>query len=360
MKSKIFSCIIGVGVIALVCLGSNAQGQKRVKKTRPANPPATTTNSNASDYFNGNNTTPNTAAPTSGDTSKPKKTNVPIEVVPSTGNVLTDNVAPSMRSEDVIDRNLIKERTPLPYQYIREDDAVYMQRVWRVIDTKEKINLPFRNPSVNDGNSEMFLSILYKAIADTLGDPANRVLAFKDDRFSEPISPAEFRNKFSGGFDTSDVLDLQGNRVKVQVRAKSFPVDSVTQFEIKEEWVFDKQTSRLYARILGIAPMMKTYRGDGTAVSTQAYPLFWIYYPDLRPTLAKREVYSFKNYGSRMTWEDLFESRMFSSFIIKSTLDNPFDETLATKYPNNTLFRLLEGEKIKDKIFDYEQSLWSY
>jgi hypothetical protein len=51
---------------------------------------------------------------------------------------------------------------------------------------------------------------------------------------------------------------------------------------------------------------------------------------------------------------------MFSSYIVKSSFDNPFDIDLATVYPNNTLFRLLTGEKIKDKIFNYEQSLWSY
>ncbi len=56
-----------------------------------------------------------------------------------------------------------------------------------------------------------------------------------------------------------------------------------------------------------------------------------------------------------MTWEELFESRMFSSYITKSTLDNPYDRAL-NQYIKDPLFRLLEGEKIKDKIFDYEQS----
>jgi hypothetical protein len=88
--------------------------------------------------------------------------------------------------------------------------------------------------------------------------------------------------------------------------------------------------------------------------------VWWVYYPDLRPILSKYEVYNPKNIGAQMTWEELFESRMFSSYIVKSSIDNPFDIDLATVYPNNTLFRLLNGEKIKDKIFNYEQSLWSY
>jgi len=89
--------------------------------------------------------------------------------------------------------------------------------------------------------------------------------------------------------------------------------------------------------------------------------MFWVYYPDLRPMLAKAEVYNPKNMGqSRMTWEELFESRMFSSYIVKSTLDNPQNKLIKSLYPNAPILALLEGENIKDKIFNYEQDLWSY
>jgi len=62
---------------------------------------------------------------------------------------------------------------------------------------------------------------------------------------------------------------------------------------------------------------------------------------------------------SRMTWEELFEARMFSSYIIKSTLDNPMNKYLRTMI-NDPILRLLEGDNIKDKIFNYEQNLWQY
>ena len=91
-------------------------------------------------------------------------------------------------------------------------------------------------------------------------------------------------------------------------------------------------------------------------------PLFWVYYPDMRPIFAKYEVYNGKNYGARMSWEELFESRMFYGRIIKSTLDNPFDEFLSEQQglKDNKILQLLEGERIQNKIFDYEQNLWSY
>jgi hypothetical protein len=82
----------------------------------------------------------------------------------------------------------------------------------------------------------------------------------------------------------------------------------------------------------------------------------------MRPIFAKYEVYNGKNFGARSTWEELFESRMFSGRIIKSTIDNPFDLPIAATpgLKDNGVFQLLEGERIKEKIFNYELDLWSY
>ena len=90
--------------------------------------------------------------------------------------------------------------------------------------------------------------------------------------------------------------------------------------------------------------------------------LFWVYYPDMRPVFAKYEVYNGKNFGARMSWEDLFEGRMFYGRIIKSTIDNPYDLFIRNYkgLADNTILQLLEGETIKEKIFNYEQDLWSY
>jgi hypothetical protein len=50
---------------------------------------------------------------------------------------------------------------------------------------------------------------------------------------------------------------------------------------------------------------------------------------------------------------------MFSSRIIKSTLNNPNDFYISN-YIKDPILGLLEGENIKDQIFNYEQDLWSY
>ncbi len=280
--------------------------------------------------------------------------NIPIVVVASTGNAAMDTILPSLRNDASIERNLIKDRQPLAYEHIREDDAVYRQRVWRELDTREKMNLPFRYAADEDNGNQRFISIILKAIRD------REITAFDaslDDRFTTPLTPDKVMQSFSGGVDTVPVYDMQGNIEKYEVRTREFDPDSIYQFRIKEEWVFDKESSRMFVRILGICPVKPQYTSSGVFVGM--IPLFWIYYPDSRGVLSRYEAFNGKNFGARMTWEELFENRMFSSYITKSTMDNPYDRRLKD-YIKDPILRLLEGENIKDKIFNYEQDLWSY
>lgn len=310
----------------------------------------TTKKAAASGYTSGYNTPAGSTAPT---TNTPKKA-VPYEYVKSSGGSgIGDTVKPSLRADNAIEKNLVKDRSPLAYEHIREDDAVYKQRVWREIDTREKINLPFRYSANEDNGNQRFISILFDAIQ------AGNVTAFNgdDDRFTTPMTKQMVTSKITGGLDTIPVTDLNGDIIKYEIRQKQVNPDSIYRFRLKEEWIFDKESSRMFVRILGIAPIMPRYTSTGIFVGDEI--LFWIYYPDVRPTLAKYEVYNGKNFGGRMSWEELFESRFFSSYIVKSTLDNPFDRELK-EFIKDPLFRLLEGDNIKERIFNYEQDLWAY
>ncbi len=274
--------------------------------------------------------------------------------------IVLDTPRKSLRNDAAIELNLVKDRTPLAYEHIREDDAVYRQRVWREIDVHEKMNLPFVYKASEDNGNQRFISILLNLIKN--GD-VTAFDAVADDRFTTPMTFKQIAENMVGKPHSISVPDLtndpDGSKglMRDTTIVEQFNPDMVERYLIKEEWVFDKESSRMHVRILGIAPEKTILQPDGSVRATT--PIFWVYYPDLRPMLAKYEAYNGKNYGARMSWEELFESRMFSSRIVKSTLDNPADQYIEV-YIKDPILRLLEGDNMKEKIFNYEQDLWSY
>jgi gliding motility associated protien GldN len=260
----------------------------------------------------------------------------------------------ALRNNFAVDRSQVRDRKPLEYDNLRDDDNIWSEFIWREIDAREKSNQSFLYAGKDDNGDMRFFNVLLNAIKN------DSVTAFSadNDRFTTPLSMEKIMNQTAGIPDTVEVPDpVSGAVEKVITKKPRFSPDSVYTFRLKEQIIFDKEASRLFTRIIGIAPIAK--QQIGSTGKTMSVILFWLYYPDLRKTFAKSDVYNPKNFSSRMTWEELFESRFFSSYIIKSSANNPGDRALSAMI-KDPLFRLLEGENIKTRIFNYEQDLWQY
>jgi len=275
---------------------------------------------------------------------------------PATDSLPIKKIAKSLRRDAAVDDDAIRDRTPLPYEHLRADDAVYRHKIWREIDTREKINLPFRYSADLDNGNQRFISILLQSIQDSLVT----VFSAIDDRFTTPLTKSEVAEKILGPEIEIPMFNEAGEPIAPIKKRNEINLDSIYKFRIKEEVVFDKESSRLFWRILGIAPVQRIVTPQG--IDLGETDVFWVYYPDMRPIFAKYDVYNGKNFGARMSWEELFESRMFHGRIIKSTIDNPYDQFIKNYrgLSDNKILQLLEGETIKEKIFTYEQDLWSY
>ncbi len=330
--------------IFLVAVGDNAMAQKKKAAPRAATKRAGTTkktkNKTKTNIKNGSASADAVSAPAAdGDTLPIKK------------------VLKSLRpDESVSGGDAIRDRIPLPYEDLRADDAVYRHKIWREIDTREKINLPFRYSADQDNGNQRFISILLKAIQDS----AVTVFSAADDRFTTPMTVSEVAGVIAGAEVDVPIYNEKGELTGTKKMRNEINLDSIYKFRIKEEVLFDKESSRLFFRILGIAPVKRVVTAQGLDFGDAE--VFWVYYPDMRATFAKYEVYNGKNFGARMSWEELFESRMFYGRIIKSTIDNPYDQYIKNYkgLNENPILQLLEGENIKEKIFNYEQDLWSY
>jgi gliding motility associated protien GldN len=264
----------------------------------------------------------------------------------------------SLRPDEAVETSALRDRAPLAYEHLRADDAVYRHRIWREIDTREKMNHTFNYAADADNGNQRFISILLQSLQDS----TKEITAFSavDDRFTTPMTRAEIAKVVLGEEIDVPEYDSLGNMIGTKKKRNDINLDSFYKFHVKEEVIFDKESSRLFWRILGIAPVKNIITSQGLDLGPTE--LFWIYYPDMRPIFATFDVYNAKNYGGKMTWEELFESRMFEGRIIKSSMDNPKDLDIRS-YPGikeKPLHQLFEGETIKEKIFTYEQDLWSY
>ena len=260
-------------------------------------------------------------------------------------NILTESSDPNAGKplDDITTKSITNERQVLAYDHVREADIFWEKRIWRVIDIREKMNLPFAYPE------RPFFSILMDAA--TSGEIT--VYSTEDDKFTSQLTPDEVAS-MGATIDTVITFDPETYEEQLQVVRNDINPEDVKRFRMKEVWFFDEESSTLQVRILGIAPLIDKTDENGNFLYEK--PMFWVYYPEARQTLARERVFNIGNDASAVTWEDLMEMRYFSSYIFKES--NVRDRRIQDYLTGIDI--LLEADKIKQEIFNFEHDLWSY
>lgn len=143
-------------------------------------------------------------------------------------------------------------------------------------------------------------------------------------------------------------------------------VKNQLKYLIQEVIFFDKHTSRLCSKIIGIAPLYadKIPEDQQTPDSPEGYCsaflnsiMFWVVFDDLRPYLAKQYMIPTSNESKRVTYEEFFQKRLYSSYIVamsdmydRMILDYAIDPEEISK----------EQDKIATALLTFEQDLWEY
>ncbi|HNB81995.1 MAG TPA: gliding motility protein GldN [Chitinophagaceae bacterium] len=266
----------------------------------------------------------------------------------TTGGYVNSNWKPSLRKDGAID--MVEHNHYLtPWQTIREADVLWKKRVWMEIDTRQKQNLAFRYPGDEESGGGMYIEILIDAIKN------GKVTAFSDDRFTTQMTANDVLSLLAQAPDTAYKERVDGTTEMIIVKHEWNP-ELITKYRMKEDCIFDKSLGRMVHRIIGIAPYKDIMNEDGSYRAST--PLFWLHYEDLRPVNVKYEVYNPENDVYRVTWDDFFEKRMFSSYILKSTFDNVLQDDISAK--KSGIDKLYESDAIKEKIFNKEHDLWVY
>ena len=289
-------------------------------------------------------TTPQPSSTPSSTGSTTNNAPVKIEKAENTGDIPPDADAPL---DGIVEQRTILDKQVLPWEPVRESDIMWRKKIWRVIDVREKMNLPFINPEEN------FFTILMKGIQDPDTMKSIRAYRSESDKFWYKITPQEV-STMGSSIDTIQQVDPITYETKLKIIVNKLNPEDIKRYRIKEEWFFDKQYSTLKVRIIGIAPILEKKDDTGNFLGEQV--LFWIRYPDCREYLARHQVFIEGNDANPMSWEDLFELRRFSSYISKES--NVHNRRLQDYLQGIDI--LLEGEKIKSEIFNFEHDLWSY
>ena len=135
-------------------------------------------------------------------------------------------------------------------------------------------------------------------------------------------------------------------------------VRNQVKYLIQEVIFFDKHTSRLHRQLIAIAPLQPDLaNGSDPMEFLRGSIRFWVIYKDLRPYLAKHYMIPLGNDTKRVTFEEFFQKRMFSSYLVgegnmynRMILDYAKDEAQAKK----------EQERIETEMLNFEQDLWEY
>ncbi|MGD2004628.1 MAG: gliding motility protein GldN [Flavobacteriaceae bacterium] len=255
------------------------------------------------------------------------------------------------------------DNTPVDYGFVDDRDVMWSTTVWEIIDLDERINFPLYYPTVNNGLLSSTRKSLFRLLIDGIeaGEITEvyRTSYFRDKLSFEDLEQSLLSKQLSSeGIEKSnageEVTENDYDIYKVES-------DKIMQYRIKGTWYFDKRLGELRYRLLGIAPVapdVSTLSQGPEAMADALVPLFWVWYPNAREILNKSSVFNVKNSSQPITFDNILNSRRFNAVIYKE--ENVFEDREVKDYIyEDALRQLLESERIKERIRDFEQDMWN-
>nr|WP_298368540.1 gliding motility protein GldN [uncultured Lutibacter sp.] len=269
---------------------------------------------------------------------------------------------PSDIGKKTIEQQAADNDKPLEYGYVDDRDILWSKVVWEYIDLNEKINLPLYYPvdtTTVSGNRRSLFDTLLKGIKN---DEITEV--YDDSYFTAKMTKAEINRKLfrvdttDAGFDE---MNAGATNIDEYVDKINLTSQDIEGFKIKGLWYFDKRQGELKYRLLALAPIAPDVQtmGREDIDITEQLPLFWVWFPDARNLLHKMKVFNPKNSAFPISFDHVLNARRFSSIIIRE--ENIYGDRDVSEYvKGNSLFQVLESNKIKDQIRNKELDMWNY
>lgn len=242
-----------------------------------------------------------------------------------------------------------QEKAIVPFAPVRQADIMWQKRIWREIDFRQKMNLPFYYPEKEKNGYRSFINVIIDGLKE------DRMDSYEDEEMIKtiPYSILESSKLDKWQYSTSNVNGIPTiDSIKIEFR-----MTSVERLRIMEDWYFDSKRSQLIVKIIGLAPVVLRQEVIGADTLEVSDELFWVKFNDsTRRVLAEAPFFNRNNSAARLSYDDVFMKRLFDSYIYKE--DNVYDRSI-TDYAKG-IDVLYESERIRQEIINYEQNLWEY
>jgi len=271
-----------------------------------------------------------------------------------------------IEKKEVYDKEHIPKKDPIPYPFVREADVMWEKVIWRMINLREKMNHSYYFPTKPIGDRKSLTSLLLEALEHPV--PGHAVFAYKpllNYEFEQPLNIEDIYKTLDVDSIYEPVMDSITGVTLMKLTGVDIRLNDVTRLLVKEKWFFDRKYSTLQVRVIGICPMRVfpmtiTDQTTGISVPTgdiNQQPLFWVYYPEVRFYLARQETFNPNNDAQPISFDDMFNQRLFSSYIYKES--NVFNDRPINSYAKG-MDAMFESDRVKQSIFEYEHDLWEY
>ena len=238
---------------------------------------------------------------------------------------------------------------PLPYGYISDRDVLWSKVVWEYVDLNQKINLPYYFPI-----DTMNAGLTRRSLFDTL------LKGIKNGEIKEVYNDSYFTTKI--GMDEIQMMVHNQRQNGDYVDDYYIQSQDIRGYMLKGLWYFDKRQGELKYRLLALAPMGPDVQVMGVEEiddKENVYELFWVFFPDARETLHNSKVFNPENSAQPLSYDNLLNARRFNSTILKE--ENIYGDRAISDYiRGNSLFQLLEANRIKEGIRNREMDMWNY
>jgi len=254
--------------------------------------------------------------------------------------------------EDIVS----KADGPIAYQHVNDNDIIFEKKVWEKIPLNERSNSVYYFPEKATIDRKPLFDILKEAIMNK-----SITEVYYDDTFKSKMNLKDLDKRFYR-IDTAlagyDFVNL-GERIPEEyiIRTELTPRD-VKEYRVMGTWYFDRNQGEMKYRLLGIAPVVVDINTKGRD-DEQTRELFWVFFPGARQTLYENYAYNERNPAMKVSFDHLLNARKFNGTIYKVGNQNGNQE-INEYIEDNAMEQLLEAERIKESIRNFEDDLWNY